>query len=293
MTEPSQHHDRSGVSRRRLLQAATVAAAGLAGCGPGERSATPGGDVDAAGFGPLPPQAPPLCSLRSFFTTEEAAIMDAVAARLIPGDHDDPGAREACAVAYIDAKLAEFERFATPTYTDAPFAVDVPGHPGEQRGAGSEIEVNEDVLPRHGFQSKLTPQATYRDGLAALDRFARRRFGRSFTALDENRQDHVLSALERGDAGGFGDLKPDAFFKLVLQDVIEGTFSDPAYGGNRDLVGWRLVGYPGPQRAYTPRELVRGTNKRPQSLAQLSPTHAGHPDEHALHVLSGTRQARR
>ena len=26
---------------------------------------------------------------------------------------------------------------------------------------------------------------------------------------------------------------------------MEGFFADPIYGGNRDKVGWRLVGFPG------------------------------------------------
>jgi gluconate 2-dehydrogenase gamma chain len=80
---------------------------------------------------------------------------------------------------------------------------------------------------------------------------------------------------------------------MLRDDVLAGVFADPTYGGNRDLIGWRLIDYPGPQRAYTPRELRRGTAKRPQTLRDLHPTHPGHPNPDALHVMSGTRQERR
>jgi len=34
-----------------------------------------------------------------------------------------------------------------------------------------------------------------------------------------------------------------AFFELVLGHTLEGTFSGPLYGGNRDFIGWQLIGY--------------------------------------------------
>ncbi len=35
------------------------------------------------------------------------------------------------------------------------------------------------------------------------------------------------------------------FFALVRAHTIQGTFCDPAYGGNANFVGWDLIGYPG------------------------------------------------
>ena len=35
------------------------------------------------------------------------------------------------------------------------------------------------------------------------------------------------------------------FFALVRTHTIQGTFCDPAYGGNANFVGWDLIGYPG------------------------------------------------
>jgi gluconate 2-dehydrogenase gamma chain len=32
----------------------------------------------------------------------------------------------------------------------------------------------------------------------------------------------------------------------------EGFFSDPLYGGNRDMIGWKLIGFPGARYDYRP-----------------------------------------
>jgi gluconate 2-dehydrogenase gamma chain len=66
-------------------------------------------------------------------------------------------------------------------------------------------------------------------------------------------------------------------------------FSDPAYGGNMEMAGWRLVGYPGAKRAYTPEEMMAGGPSRPpQTLAELHAFHPGHGlDPNAILPLSG------
>ena len=35
------------------------------------------------------------------------------------------------------------------------------------------------------------------------------------------------------------------FWGMVYQTVMEGMFSDPIYGGNRNKAGWKLIGFPG------------------------------------------------
>jgi hypothetical protein len=47
-------------------------------------------------------------------------------------------------------------------------------------------------------------------------------------------------------------VKAKAFFELLLQNTPEGFFSDPIYGGNRDMVGWKLIGFPGARYDYRP-----------------------------------------
>jgi gluconate 2-dehydrogenase gamma chain len=106
----------------------------------------------------------------------------------------------------------------------------------------------------------------YRAGLAAVEAHARASRGTGFTQLAPNDQDAVLTAMERNGASGF-DGGSAAFFSLVLAHTLQGTFGDPYYGGNRNFVGWDLIGYPGVRLAVSGAE---------QNLdAKLTPTRMG------------------
>ena len=283
------------LSRKRLLQEAGVAAAaigvggGLTACGTDEPVAAVPTDTNAVQFPPTPPFASSYCRVTSFFTQDEATTVDAIVSRLIPGDLSNPGAHEAGVPAFIDNKLGSCQSFATPTYFDPPFAKPVGYPPGPQDdSAGETLLVQGNELPRYGFQSSSTPQQAYRHGLAALDRFTRKEHGDRFVKLTPERQDAVLEVLEAGLAGDFPDAK--GFFKMVLEDTYEGMFSDPVYGGNRDYIGWRLVDYPGAQRAYTAYELKNGPqHKHVQALADMPPMNPGVPQDHVILPIAGTR----
>jgi gluconate 2-dehydrogenase gamma chain len=94
----------------------------------------------------------------------------------------------------------------------------------------------------------------YTTGLAAVDDAAVARGGRRFVDLAPAQQDAVLTALEQ-----------TPFFALARAHTIQGTFCDPAYGGNANFVGWDLIGYPGvrlnvtaaDQRMTTPATPIR------------------------------------
>lgn len=90
----------------------------------------------------------------------------------------------------------------------------------------------------------------YRSGLGAVDRYAQASRGAPFAALSPSDQDAVLRDMESNAATGFS---PDAatFFTLVRTHTLQGTFSDPYYGGNANFVGWDMVGYPGVRVAVT------------------------------------------
>jgi gluconate 2-dehydrogenase gamma chain len=99
-------------------------------------------------------------------------------------------------------------------------------------------------------------QPLYLRGLAALDAYARDRFGDEFAALTADQQDQIAADLEANRAPGFADPSARAFFDLVWRHTMEGFFGDPMYGGNQDFVGWKLVGFPGVVGFYTPEELL-------------------------------------
>jgi gluconate 2-dehydrogenase gamma chain len=91
----------------------------------------------------------------------------------------------------------------------------------------------------------------YRNGLAAVDAYARAAKGAPFAQLPAADQDAILLDVEAGIPPGF---TPDAatFFTLIRTHTVQGTFCDPYYGGNANFVGWDLIGYPGVRLAATP-----------------------------------------
>ena len=88
----------------------------------------------------------------------------------------------------------------------------------------------------------------YARGLRALDAHAKRQFGAAFEKLNDVQQDAALSHLE---SGRITELHHgEGFFELLRTHVLEGVFGEPSYGGNRDMIGWKLVGFPGQQWGY-------------------------------------------
>lgn len=81
--------------------------------------------------------------------------------------------------------------------------------------------------------------ADYRAGLDALDRAARSHAGRGFVALSPADQDALLAAAE---AGGHGAALA-AFFATLVAHAMEGYYSDPGNGGNRDGRAWAMIGF--------------------------------------------------
>jgi gluconate 2-dehydrogenase gamma chain len=64
----------------------------------------------------------------------------------------------------------------------------------------------------------------------------------------------------------------------VREHTVEGFFCDPAYGGNRDAVGWRLVGFPGAQWGYTAEQMAPGFDGRTIPIMTLADLRRRLPD---------------
>jgi hypothetical protein len=282
------------LSRRFFLKGSGAAVAGGLGIAAG-RQLAPAQDAPPGDPVPAPPATPPAPVLR-YFRPDQAALVEAMTARLIPGTPDDPGASEAGVVFFIDSLLANGDGFAEPTYRQPPFPQVYEGEAPPASGAGPNgaaqgIWVAADQIARYGFQSAWTPREAYQNSLPAVDRFATERFGATFVALDPRQQDQILMAIEDGKATGFDAPSASDFFSLLQNHAVQGMFSDPVYGGNRDMAGWRLVGYPGAQRGYDPAELkTEGTERQPQGLAQLAHFHTGRPEEYPVLPVRGSER---
>jgi len=163
----------------------------------------------------------------------EVRFLEAAVEHLIPTDDLGPGARDAGVVVYIDRQLAGSW-----------------GSHGRNYRMGPWLE----GTPQQGYQSRFTPQEVYRIAIREIDQHCRTTFDRPFAQLRPEAQVEMLKALE-ADKIALPSLSSKFFFDLLWRNTDEGFFSDPLYGGNRDMVGWKLLGFPGlPSSQY--RELL-------------------------------------
>jgi gluconate 2-dehydrogenase gamma chain len=247
------------LSRRRFLAAgATSGLATAVVVGSAARATTPANDSAAAQSQPTPQvagQASPAGF--TYFNPFQAAIVVAAAARLIPTDENGPGASEAGVVYFIDRQLSSDYGLSGRRYEQGPY----------QSGTSTQ-----------GDQSGLLMRDRYRLGIAGVEAHAQQVYQRGFAMLGPDQQDRILHDMEQGvpttfdgtsiqaattesaasgTEGGMQQATPGgpgigarAFFSLLLSHTIAGFFADPVYGGNRDMVGWRLIGFPGAQMSY-------------------------------------------
>ena len=164
-----------------------------------------------------------------FFTSEEGRAMEALADRIIPPDSQTPGGKDCGCAIFVDRQLAGGYGAQEGLYVRPPFIV----------GTKSQ-----------GSQSEGGPRKEYRDGLGALDRACQvREGGKRFADLADDRKDAILKDLEEGKFALEG-ADGKSFFALAIKDVQTGFLADPIYGGNRDMVAWKMIGYPGARYNY-------------------------------------------
>jgi gluconate 2-dehydrogenase gamma chain len=162
-----------------------------------------------------------------FFNGAEAEFIEAACERLIPADESGAGALAAGVPNYLDRQLGGAWGAGERLYRSGPW---LPGTPSQ------------------GYQLPFTPGELFHTALRAVNAdFVRR--GSKFSELSPEAQDAYLKTLE----GGGVDLDgvPSAvFFDMLLRMTVEGFFSDPVYGGNHNMVAWRMIGFPGAYADY-------------------------------------------
>ena len=168
-------------------------------------------------------------AFNTFFDDGERRFVDAATQRLIPNGDDGLGAKGAAVAIFIERQLAGPYGNAETWYMQGPWL----------KGTDEQ-----------GYQLKLTPAQLYRVAIRNVDDHCRHSYsGKTFAALAPADQDKVLTGLEKGDIE-LADVSAKAFFGMLLQNTQEGFLADPMYGGNRNFVGWRLIGFPGPRYNY-------------------------------------------
>lgn len=163
-----------------------------------------------------------------FFSEDEAREVTALVDRLIPADDLSVSGSEAGCVVFMDRQLASNYGDASRLYMQGPF------HEG---------------TPEQGDQSRFTPRERVRLGLVGLEQLCQSRHQQSFSALAPEQQDALLAELEKGGVE-LGGMDSKLFFEQLLGNTMEGFFGDPIYGGNRDMVSWKMVGFPGARYDY-------------------------------------------
>ena len=183
-----------------------------------------------------------------YFDPESYATVEAACERLIPAAEGHPGATALGVADYIDGLLGAFAVDPPRIWAGGPFSGRYGGEASfgeflrpsalEELAWRTRIEGTQGIAERELNGPVTGWQQEYRDGIAAL--------GADFATLPAADQDARIDAVPE-------------FKQLLYEHACEGAYGAPEYGGNRDLGGWRAIGFPGDvqPRGYTDEE-VRG-----------------------------------
>jgi gluconate 2-dehydrogenase gamma chain len=154
----------------------------------------------------------------------EQAFVEALVDHMIPRDELTGSGTEIGIATYIDRALAGAWGKGARLYKDGPW----------QRGTANQ-----------GYQLPLTPAELYRAAIEGSNAYCRKTFGKDFDRCTAEQKETFLKDLSGGKITLDGGLPGRTFFVVLYDNVMEGMFADPIYGGNKDKVGWKMIGFPG------------------------------------------------
>lgn len=169
----------------------------------------------------------PSVDRQHFFNESELRFLESAVDCLIPPDGKWPGATEAGVVNYIDLQMAGPWGRGDLVYRQGPF----------REGTASQ-----------GYQFEYAPAELFRRSISAINNHLAAQ-GTSFEQLSPEEKDSFLANLEHGGMDLDG-VPSHVFFSQLLDQTVQGFFSDPMYGGNKNKVGWRMIGFPGAYADY-------------------------------------------
>jgi gluconate 2-dehydrogenase gamma chain len=205
--------------RRKFLKGAVAGSAAAATVSlPRAAEAQKGGPAQASKGLPAP------ANTYAYLNPEEAAFVEALVDHMVPADEYTPKGTDLGLNTYIDRALAGGWGRGDRLYMQGPWK------PG---------------VPSQGYQLPLTPAELYRTGIAAANAFCVKTHGKSFDKIGAAQREEFLLGLRAGKVAFENGPPARVFFATLYQNVMEGMFADPIYGGNRNKAGWKLIGFPG------------------------------------------------
>jgi gluconate 2-dehydrogenase gamma chain len=160
----------------------------------------------------------------TYLNSEEAAFVEALVDHMVPADELSAKGTDLGLNIYIDRALAGGWGKGDRLYLQGPWKQGVPSQ---------------------GYQLPLTPAELYRTGIAAANASCVKSYGKSFDKISASQREEFLLNLQAGKVTFDNGLPTRVFFSMLYQNVMEGMFADPIYGGNRNKAGWKLIGFPG------------------------------------------------
>jgi gluconate 2-dehydrogenase gamma chain len=197
------------------------------------------------------PPAPLAADALLTLTATEAAFLSAAYDTFIPADRLSPSGTDCGLVIFMDRQLAGAWGGGARLYRGGPFI----------QGKREQ-----------GYQLSLTPREFFAAGIKAANEWTRKTYGKDLDRLPPAEREAALKSMDEGKAE-FAEINAKQFFEMLYQSAMEGFFADPIYGGNRDKVSWRMVGYPGLPATYAGKALEYRGKKiviEPQSIADFS-----------------------
>jgi gluconate 2-dehydrogenase gamma chain len=165
----------------------------------------------------------------TFFNPDEWRFLLAVCDQLIPQDEHGPGAVELGVPEFLDRHMQTPYASGDIWYMQGPF---------------------QEAAAEFGYQGRLALRDILRLGIQSFDSHCVRHFtGKKFADLDHKHQTELLVAAEQGQLK-LADISDKLFFTQLLNEVRNGYFSDPKYGGNKGMGAWKMIGYPGARGDY-------------------------------------------
>lgn len=161
-----------------------------------------------------------------FFTRfEDFQVLEQATEMIYPEDDNGPGAIQLGVPYFIDKQLAGQWGENSNDYRQGPFT-------------------NESI-----DESSLTRGQIFLLGIRKVNEYSNEQYEEDFIDTSDDNKIKILQDFEK-DNVETAVIKSSIFFELLRKATFEGAYSDPLYGGNKNMEGWKMKEYPGPVMSY-------------------------------------------